>query len=215
MFQPYAEYIGFIASFTILIALLMSSVKKLRIINLVGAVLMIFYGVLIQKYPVIIMNIGTSLINLYYLRQMFLKKDYFSVIALEKDSEYLQQFLNFHQNTVPKKVKEFQVVQRSTYRYFVLRDMIPAGLFIVTSQGDENLYIELDYVTPAYRDFKVAKYIYKNIESSMYSEGYRRFVTCTQNEKHIKYLTKMGFIAVATNEGTSYVKQMFPNGTIR
>lgn len=210
MFQPYAEYIGFLASFTILVALLMSSVKKLRIINLAGAILMIFYGILIQKYPVIIMNIGTSMINLYYLRQMFLKKDYFSVTAVDKNSEYLEQFMSYFSIWIPDKMKDRAIVERSTYRYFILRNMVPAGLFIVTGLQNHDMQIELDFVTPAFRDFKVAKYVYENIESFLYDEGYRRFITYTKNEKHIKYLTRMGFSQIDTSNGIAYVRLMNP-----
>mgnify|MGYP001066642328 CR=1 FL=1 len=210
MFQPYAEYIGFLASFTILVALLMSSVKKLRIINLAGAILMIFYGILIQKYPVIIMNIGTSMINLYYLRQMVLKKDYFSVTAVDKNSEYLEQFMSYFSIWIPDKMKDRTIVERSTYRYFILRNMVPAGLFIVTGLQNHDMQIELDFVTPAFRDFKVAKYVYENIESFLYDEGYRRFITYTKNEKHIKYLTRMGFSQIDTSNGIAYVRLMNP-----
>ena len=49
---------------------MMSSILKLRVINLVGAALFTVYGLLIGAYPVAVMNLFIVLIDLYYLRDM-------------------------------------------------------------------------------------------------------------------------------------------------
>lgn len=65
------DYLGFIASFVVLISLLMSSIRLLRWINLFGALLFGVYGVLIGSYPTIFMNFGIVLIDIYYLTKMY------------------------------------------------------------------------------------------------------------------------------------------------
>ena len=62
--------IGYIASALVAVSLMMSSILKLRVINLVGASLFTVYGLLIGAYPVAVMNLFIVLIDLYYLRDM-------------------------------------------------------------------------------------------------------------------------------------------------
>ncbi|MCH7845981.1 MAG: hypothetical protein IH850_09150 [Acidobacteria bacterium] len=43
---------------------------------------------------------------------------------------------------------------------FILRDLVPAGLFIGEVRDDGSIQVKLDYVIPQYRDFKVGRYLY-------------------------------------------------------
>jgi len=65
------ELIGYAASAMVLLAFLMKDIKKLRIINSIGCILFVIYGVLLDSIPVIITNAAILLVNFYYL---FLKK---------------------------------------------------------------------------------------------------------------------------------------------
>ena len=61
------ELVGYFASFMVLISFLMGNIKKLRIINTVGCVAFIIYGVLLNSLPIIITNTAIVGINFYYL----------------------------------------------------------------------------------------------------------------------------------------------------
>nr|WP_083495564.1 uroporphyrinogen decarboxylase [Formosa algae] len=66
------EWVGYIASFFLLISFTMKDVTKLRIINSVGCALFVTYGFMLQtSWPVVITNGSIMFINFYYL---FLKK---------------------------------------------------------------------------------------------------------------------------------------------
>ncbi|WP_345191266.1 uroporphyrinogen decarboxylase [Algibacter agarivorans] len=65
------EWIGYVAMATVLVSFLMKSVNKLRIVNSLGCLLFVLYGLLLQPLskPIIITNIAIFSINLYYLLQ--------------------------------------------------------------------------------------------------------------------------------------------------
>lgn len=69
------EYIGYLASFMVLLSFTMKAVKKLRLVNMTGCVLFIVYGFLMPTLriglPIIIANVAILLVNMYYL---FFKK---------------------------------------------------------------------------------------------------------------------------------------------
>jgi len=67
------EWIGYLASFSVLLSFLMKKLTKLRIINTFGCAFFVVYGFMLNiSWPVIITNVAIIFINLYYL---ILKKD--------------------------------------------------------------------------------------------------------------------------------------------
>lgn len=96
MDQILLEWIGYIASLIVLVSLLMSSIKKLRWINLFGALIFGFYGFMIGSMPTGIMNLGIVVIDIFYLSRMYLSKEYLRVLPIEEDTEYLKYFLDFY-----------------------------------------------------------------------------------------------------------------------
>ncbi|UTW70331.1 hypothetical protein KHA80_07270 [Anaerobacillus sp. HL2] len=62
------------------------------------------------------------------------------------------------------------------------------------SKHDENtLKVELDFVIPEYRDFKIGGFVYKDSKDIFLNKGFNRLISYSPNEKHIDYLKKMGF----------------------
>ena len=65
------EYIGYLASFMVLLSFTMKDIKKLRFVNMTGCILFIIYGFLMPTLriglPIIIANAAILCVNLYYL----------------------------------------------------------------------------------------------------------------------------------------------------
>lgn len=63
----YIEWIGYLASFFLLLSFLMRNITTLRYINSLGCLLFVAYGILLDSWPLIITNGAIVLINIYYL----------------------------------------------------------------------------------------------------------------------------------------------------
>nr|WP_252723162.1 uroporphyrinogen decarboxylase [Tamlana agarivorans] len=65
----WVEWLGYLAMAVLLVSFLMKSVVKLRIVNSLGCLLFVFYGIALSPYslPIIITNSGILCINFYYL----------------------------------------------------------------------------------------------------------------------------------------------------
>ncbi|MBL0329156.1 MAG: uroporphyrinogen decarboxylase [Bacteroidetes bacterium] len=62
------EIVGYLASLIVLISFLMKNIKTLRIINSIGCVLFVAYGILLNfSIPIVITNVAIVAINIYYL----------------------------------------------------------------------------------------------------------------------------------------------------
>jgi hypothetical protein len=62
----------------ILISLMMSSILRLRLINMVGAAGFSLYGLLIGAYPVAVLNGIIVVVNAYYLVRILRAKEHFT-----------------------------------------------------------------------------------------------------------------------------------------
>jgi len=198
------EWLGYLASVTVLVSLLMSSVKRLRWINLAGSLVFSVYGFIIGSIPVGVMNAGIVVINIYYLYQIYSSKEYFRILEIGESSNYLKYFLDYYESEIGKIYPEYDI-SNPAISFFVLRNTVPAGIFICSDAGEGVLNIELDYVTPEYRDFRVGTYIFEHEAKCFLEKGFKRLVCRTDNKAHVKYLRKMGFVK---DGGGVFVKEV-------
>lgn len=209
MNQDLLEWIGYIASLIVLVSLLMSSIKKLRWINLFGALLFGAYGFMIGSIPTGIMNMGIVIIDVYFLYRMYLSKEYLRVLPIEEDTEYLRYFLDYYKKDISKFVDIEKVdFTKSKIKLYLLRNMNPAGIFVCNEYDKRSLEIVFDYVIPLFRDFKIGSFIYGKQKIYFLSKGYNRFVVFTENKAHINYIKKMGFIETKLNGKKGYTKEI-------
>ena len=198
------ELIGYLGSILVAVSLMMRSLLRLRIINLIGALVFTLYGVLLGAYPVAFLNGLIVCIDLYYLFQMWRQKDFFTFLEVSPKSEYLRAFVDFYKNDI------LEIIPSYTYKteedllcFFVLRNMMPAGLFIAKVLGEEA-HIQLDYVIPNYRDFKVARFIFEENAAFFIQRGIRRFVSEGGSAIYRTHLEKMEFV----NKAEMYVHEI-------
>lgn len=61
------DYIGYAASFFVLLSFVMKKIATLRTVNIIGCTLFIIYGAFIASWPIIITNVSIVIVNGYYL----------------------------------------------------------------------------------------------------------------------------------------------------
>lgn len=63
-----ASYIGYAASFFVVLSFILKDLQKVRVVNLVGCILFVIYGVFSgMLWPIIIPNAILCLVQLYHL----------------------------------------------------------------------------------------------------------------------------------------------------
>jgi len=198
------ELIGYLGSILVAVSLMMKSLLRLRIINLMGALFFTVYGVLLGAYPVAFLNGLIVCIDLYYLLQMWRQKDFFTFLEISPKSEYLRAFVEFYKDDIAEIIPSYlHQPEENLLCFFILRNMMPAGLFIAKVEGEEA-HIQLDYVIPNYRDFKVARFLFEENAAFFIQRGIRRFVSEGGSPIHQTYLEKMEFV----NQGELYVHEI-------
>ncbi len=192
----WSELIGYLGSVFIALSLWMSNIRKLRLFNMTGASLLAMYGLMIHAYPVIILNVFNVGVNIFFLRQIRMRKDYFTLLPqLPSKTPYLEKFLEFYQNDIRKYFPEFSWDKlEKPHAFFILRNLVPVGLFVYEPKTDKIIEIKLDYVIPDYRDFKNASFTYTKKQAILNARGYTMFEARTTVKEHREYLLKIGFV---------------------
>ena len=181
------ECIGYLGSALVLVAFLMSSVVKLRIVNSIGSVIFAIYALIIRSYPTAIMNICLVGINIYYLWKLRYGSRNYRLLQLNPGEAFVKDFLHTFADDIavffPDRHPENMDINRV---YMVMHGSEPCG---ITLGREENgvLNIGLDYCIPAYRDCSVGKFILENLSRPLkirYDDA---------EDTHLDYLKRLGF----------------------
>jgi hypothetical protein len=194
------ELLGYLASAIIIVSITQTSILRLRLLGLVGALAFLGYSLAIGAYPIAVVNVVAASIHLWYLRRLIGHTDeVFRLLHVLPSSVYLLDFLDFYDDEIHGRFQpEFTFHPRpDQVRAFILRDMVPAGLLIGEREGDGTFRVDLDFVIPQYRDFKIGRYVY-SAASGLFGGSTPTCVWArASTPEHAKYLRRMGFSACA------------------
>ena len=184
--------IGYLGSALVVTSLAMRSILKLRLIGLAGAVTFVIYGYLIGAWPIVWTNVVIVLIHLHFLREIRKTDEYFKVLPVRTVSNYLRHFLDHFATDIERAWPGFEYEpEEDTLTLFILRDLVPAGLFVANVLGEDTLELKLDYAIPGYRDFKIGRFLYAG--HVLRDLGYSAIEARTRCDQAADYLSKMGF----------------------
>lgn len=184
--------IGYIGSAFVVTSLAMRSILKLRLIGLAGAITFVTYGYLIGAWPIVWTNVVIVFIHLHFLQEIRKADEYFKILEVRRESHYLRYFLDHFAEDIESAWPGFEYhPEEDILTLFILRDLVPAGLFVAKVLDADTLELELDYAIPGYRDFKIGRYLYSR--DVLRDRGFSTIVAETRGDRAADYLSKMGF----------------------
>ena len=96
------ELIGYLGSALVLVSMLMTSVVRLRIINLTGSVIFSVYALIIKSYPTALMNIALAGINIFYLIRIFKEQKIYDAVKTEPSDGYISYLIERYRDDIMK-----------------------------------------------------------------------------------------------------------------
>jgi hypothetical protein len=127
------------------------------------------------------MNLALSGINVWFIRKLALERHSevaFEVLEVGPQDEYLRHTLRVHADDIEKFQPGFVWDGAAPGRtaYLVERGDETVGVVLVRDAGDGVARVELDYVTPRFRDFSPGEFVFRR--SGLFrDQGFRRVVT--------------------------------------
>ena len=184
------ELIGYLGSALVLVSMLMTSVIRLRIINLTGSVIFAVYALLIRSYPTAVMNICLAGINIYHLRRLMTEQKHYDLIPASLEDGYLSFLFRSQEADIRKFFPGFSPQGCSAdLVYLMCCDGNPAGLFLGKRRTEDDVEVLLDYALPVYRDTSAGRFLHRRLAQ----EGYRSLLFRQNAPEHTPYLEKVGY----------------------
>ena len=196
------ELFGYLGSTLVVCSMLMASVVKLRVINMIGSVISGIYALIIGSFPLALMNFCLIIINFYNLYKLLKSDKQYDLVQGNMKDDLLQYVLQYYREDVLKYFPEFDKEKaEADTAFLVCCNGNPAGILLGKKEKNGVLEVVLDYSTPAYRDCSIGRYLYSRLSA----EGIHALRYGGQSaEKHVSYLIKMGFEHV----DHTYVKKL-------
>lgn len=194
----YLEIFGYIGTATVLLSMMMTSVVKLRVFNLIGSVISMIYAFLSGAFPVVFLNLGLILINAYQLILLGKTKVSFNRVAMDGKDNSLAYFLESNRQDIARYFPQWSMPENALV-YMVFNGAEAAGVLIGSREGD-RLDVVLDYTSAKYRDCSVAAYLMETLKE----DGIKKVFAQSEVQEHIRYLQKMGFVA----DGEKMIKEL-------
>ncbi|MFB6340527.1 hypothetical protein ACE1ET_02335 [Saccharicrinis sp. FJH62] len=155
------EWIGYLASALVALSLLMSSVKKLRWINMSGAFVFTVYGALIDSWPVLLMNAFLVVVNIWYLVKLNNKNLH---LHLKKE--------DWHDPLVQKFMDRFKTDIEHYYPYFnyknidselrLIYDNFEIVGFLTGNLVDDKILLDTLYIHNSYKGYNFEEKLFES-----------------------------------------------------
>lgn len=195
----YTELFGYCASAVIAFSLTRSSIVQLRWINLFGASSMCLYGVIINAYPVVVLNAFITLTNIFYIRKFVYHTNHdFTILRTQSRSHYMSFFLDYHRDEIKQFFpKFFKRLEDDNREFYVLLDgtKVVGVISGIKHQGGEEsgIIVDFDFVVPQYRDCRLGVFALGAEQGLKKLTGYQLIGAKADSVEHERYLETLNF----------------------
>lgn len=195
--------IGWTGSALLVWSLLQARILRLRALNLIGCGVLIGYNAALRVWPMVGLNLALAVINVFYLVKMLaIRHDEraYEVVEVGTDDEFLAHTLRVHAADIARYNPNLRWDPEAPGRsaFLVVRGDEVVGVMLMHGTGAAVAQIDLDYVTPRFRDFTPGEFVYRR--SRLFTDrGFRRVVTL--RGMLAPYYGRLGF----RPEGDAYV----------
>ncbi len=183
------EIFGYIGTALVIISMLMTSVVKLRVINICGSVISMVYALVGGALPIVVMNAALIVINVVQLIRMNTPKITFTRVKASLNESSVKHFLAYNDEDTRKYFPEYTLEENKNYEVHLALIGCEAVGIIIGEREEETLHIILDYSIPKYRDLSVSTFLFEKLKE----DGTETLTASASVPEHRKYLIRMGF----------------------
>jgi len=190
------QIIGWVGSALVVISLTQARVLRFRWLNLAGSLIATAYNAVFGIWPFVAMNAAIAIINVYWLRRLLRERHdeaVYAVVEVAPDDAYLAHVMGVHATDIARfrSPAPPSDAEATTLAFLVVHGDETVGVVLVSDLGEGVGHVDLDWVTPRFRDFTPGEFVYRR--SGVFAErGFSRLVA-TGGPGQADYLSRVGF----------------------
>ncbi len=163
------DALGWAGSVLLVYSLLQTRVLRFRALNLLASSILVVFNALLGIWPMVAMNTVLAGINLWFIRKLLAERHddtAYEVLEVGLDDAYLRHVLAVHRDDIRKFFPSFGglddldgSVRRAAF--LVEHGDETVGVVVARRVDEGVAQVELDYVTPRFRDFTPGEFVYR------------------------------------------------------
>jgi len=175
------DVLGWAGSAMLIFSLMQARVLRFRLLNLMACAALVVFNGLLGIWPMVAMNLALCGINVWFIHKLLSERHSeaaFEVLQVGPFDEYLRHTLRVHAADIENFQPGFTWTPLTPGQaaYLVQRGDETVGVVLVRDCGDGVAQVELDYVTPRFRDFSPGEFVFR--QSRLFRDrGFRKVVT--------------------------------------
>jgi hypothetical protein len=179
--MTWLDALGWAGSALLVFSLAQARVLRFRVLNLVACLVLVVFNGLLGIWPMVAMNVVLSGLNLWFIRKLVAGRHdpgVFEVLEVGPNDEYLRHVLRVHGEDILRFQPDlvWDGAETGHSAYLVQRGDETVGVVLVRDTGEGTAQIELDYVTPRFRDFSPGEFVWRR-SGLLKEEGFTRVVS--------------------------------------
>ena len=201
--MSWLDALGWAGSALLVYSLMQARVLRFRVLNLVASLILTVFNAALGIVPMIALNAVLAGINTWFIIRLTRQRhdaSAYDVLEVNQDDAYLHHVLRVHGSDIraffPDVRWDAPVPGRSAF--LIQRGDETVGVVLIRGAGDGVAQVELDYVTPRFRDFTPGEFVYRR--SGLFRDrGFHRVLS--PPGMVAPYYDRLGF----RREGSTYV----------
>ncbi len=203
--EHWVDVLGWAGSALLIFSLLQTRILRFRLLNLAASLSLVLFNALVGVWPMVAMNLATTAINLWMIRGLMRDRHdeaAFDVLQVGPRDAYFQHFLTVHGKDVATFYPAWSGTADDDLAFQIQRGDETVGVVLIRPAGDDgrDAQVELDYVTPRYRDFSPGEFVWRRAPR-LKERGFRRVLTPPDMVAPYYERLDVGF----RREGSAYV----------
>ena len=176
----WVDLLGWGGSALLVYSILQTRLLRLRALNLVASISLLVFNALIEVWPMVAMNATLAAINSVKIFQLLRQQHdeaIFDVIEVRPESMYLQHVLDNHRDDIARFQPglDWQPGRDGSHAFVVVKGDETVGVVLLRA-ADDVAHVQLDYVTPRYRDFSPGEFVWRRA-GRLRDRGFRQVLT--------------------------------------
>jgi hypothetical protein len=158
------DIVGWGGSALLVFSLLQARVLRFRSLNLMACLILLVFNAVIEVWPMVGMNAVLAAINIYFIIRLSRERhddEVFEVVQVKLDDEYFKHVLKTHEHDIRRFQPDFgSRPDEGQHAFVIVKRDETVGMVLLRPDGD-IARVELDYVTPKYRDFAPGEFVWR------------------------------------------------------
>lgn len=182
------EAFGYIGTVLVIVSMLMTSIFKLRIINICGSVISTIYSALVGAWPIVVMNACLAVINLYQIAIYLKKHREFTAVKARYDDGSLLHFISFYKDGIKSEFPEYDFnIDEKSDIWLIYRENNIVSVLLGKIEA-ETFIVDVNYALSKYKS-NSDNYIIELLKS----RNIKRIIANGGSNSRNKKLKKLGF----------------------